>query len=251
VAERGATLRLVFTRDGYYETSCSLSAADDPIMTTPNGAWIVKGPFPVVLFAKDPHDSDLALHRCTLSCARYPDMEAVNLARMEQWRSQPIQPDGQPVANLPPGIFYITIEKGTLQPRNAAGDVAPVDVNLPARLTLHISGDDGGFVPIAPRLGYAPMQACEEAPASGYVPTLTFEQPRLREMRLVRADEIVGAHEYFCFRARGRYGKGSIAWDQTFFRDQNDPLPAEFRCTLLQSRQPGERRLISRNASSN
>jgi hypothetical protein len=49
----------------------------------------------------------------------------------------------------------------------------------------------------------------------------------------------------------GGYGKGWIAWNRTFARDQKNVLPAEFRAALLEARQAGDRTLVSRTASSN
>jgi|GEM_PF-6494066 len=89
-SERGATLDLTFTRDGYYDASYLMSAADGPIVTTPYGAWVVKGntSLPVVMYAREPRDSHLARRSDTLNCERYPKMKAVCLNRMTEWGIQ-------------------------------------------------------------------------------------------------------------------------------------------------------------------
>jgi len=223
VSERGATLDLSFTCDGYYHTSYSMSAADWPMVSTPYGAWNMKGVgvLPVVMYAMVPRDE-------------------MNLMIYEGRSSD--GPHNRPIS--------LEIEKGELRARNSAGDIDPVDVNLPAKVTLRVNGKEGGFVRVEPRFGYAPMQACEAAPESGYEPTLVIDRERLREMRLARGDDIVNGHEYFYFRSDGRYGKGMIAWSSTFARGEKEPRAAEFRYVLFQAREVGDRRLVSRRVIS-
>jgi len=262
IRERGKDLRLTFIRDGYHDASYSMSVYDGPIVTVshPNpircaavayvldGEWVVNEdvPLPVVMYARDSSDSNLAARISVLGCQSYPKimdgLDAIDLRKR-------LNIDWASVYQLPAGILHLTLEKGELQPRNAAGDIDPVDVNLPAKITLRINSDDGGFVPIKPQYGYAPLQTSEEAPDFGYMPALTIDQPRLREMRLASRKDFIGAHEYFYFRYNGHYGKGKIAWLETFARDKKTLRDTEFFYAIIMVREPGARRLISRTGA--
>ena len=72
-----------------------------------------------------------------------------------------------------PGCLFVTVTKAPPRVINEKGDVDPTEVNVPAKITLRVSGADGGFLGIQPQVGIPPLLA-GEAPAVGisYTPTL-------------------------------------------------------------------------------
>jgi hypothetical protein len=56
------------------------------------------------------------------------------------------------------------------------------------------------------------MATSDNAPDGSYSPQLTFDRDRLKAMRQASNDDIIGAHEYFFFRAGKHYGKGMFSW---------------------------------------
>ena len=234
VDERGSHLKLVFSRDGYANAEFNFVADEPGLVTTPSGAWPNRPGFPVVLYSKSFLGVDLASWSERVDCTDYPKSRAIDLRRDLERRDPMLQIDADAPPDRP-GIFYLTLTKGTPIPKNSHGDIEPVEVNLPERITLHITGDDGGFIRIDPQLGYAPMQNSATAPASGYQRELTIERNRLRTMRTARPDSILDAHEYFYFRANGHFGKGWISWSQWFSKDDKDIQPTSFNFALFQS----------------
>jgi hypothetical protein len=248
VQERGQNLNLDFTRDGYYDVSLKLNADDPKTVHSNLGDWPLVPDFPVVMMSRAGKDANLRNLDTTFDCAAYPRRPVLDLDRLATADASRIVYDfaGEDSGPARPGTLYLTLTREAPHPINAHGDLDPSDLNLPGEVTLHISGDDGGFVRIAPRVGYAPIQTSDTAPAEGYQPTFQILRDRLKEMRTGSAERVIESHEYFFFRAHGRFGKGLINWSRQRDRNALKPPPLSFRTAVWIQPQAGEINLRSR-----
>ncbi len=95
--------------------------------------------------------------------------------------------------------IYITVAQ------DAEGDIETFQElrwHFPARVTLHYTGEEGGFVPFVPNedADHAPPlpRQMKKAPEAGYVPEFTS----------IRGDNQL---RYFYFKAGGKYGRGELS----------------------------------------
>ena len=238
VAERGEQLHLVFTHAGYHPAEYNFQADEGGIIMTPQGCWRAAPHFPVVLYPDKP-EAFLRTWRGSINCADYPRVPSIDLqalagaANVLVMRNAEAARDVEEVARDRSGLLYLTLTGQTPVPINSQGELDAQDVNLPAEITLHITGTKNGFVPIAPKYGYAPFQACDTAPTEGYAPTLTLSRARLKEMRGAPMNLIVEPAEYFFFRVDDHYGKGSIMWNRRVDGKSKEIAPAVFYFALF------------------
>ena len=249
VNERGEDLHLTFALDGYHHAEYSFQARDADLVETPQGAWKNAPNFPVVLYPDKP-DANLKTWRGNINYAEYPRAQVIDLNAVGSLKGPTIVRSADEAAAAPDGTLYLTLTPQTPQPINNSGELDPADINLPAEVTLHITGAGNGFVRIVPKLGYAPIQASDTAPAEGYAPTLTIDRSRLKEMRKASMNLIIEPREYFFFRANGRYGKGWFSWSQRVDEKQKGIAPAIFGYALWIQPQAGDVNLTTYVASS-
>jgi hypothetical protein len=250
VEERGRELNLTFTRDGYYDAEYNFTASDAKYVSTPAGDWPNADNFPVVLISRQPPDAPLAAWSGDISYANYPRQPIIDFNTLESTTRNFSERSAEESNTLSSGLLFLTLVKEMPRAINSRGDVDPAEVNLPASVTLRISGQESGFVRIAPRLGYAPMQVSDTAPATGYTPEFVISRNRLREMRSSSRTRIMEAHEYFYFRFGNRCGKGFIAWQFQADPSRKEPLPLSFHYGFWLQRRPNDTSLISHQARS-
>ena len=112
----------------------------------------------------------------------------------------------------PPGLLLAKVVRQPLKTTGAERRVDPLDINLPASLTLQFSDPEGGFVPFAPSPGSGVFRQMGQAPENGYLPTLVLDSARLRKMRDNSVELIPERNVFFYFRAGGKYGKAIVTW---------------------------------------
>ncbi len=69
------------------------------------------------------------------------------------------------ITTIPPGYLYADVQRQPLRTTGADHSVDPLDINLPARLTLHFSDPDGVLFPLHPQPGQQHLPT--NGPSSG------------------------------------------------------------------------------------
>jgi hypothetical protein len=144
-------------------------------------------------------------------------------------------------ASPPSHTLYAVIERQPVKTTGPERRIDPLDLNLPARLSLRIADPDAGFVLFAPVAGSHPLAQMTQAPESGYLPELPLSEARLRQLRDPASNLILDRNDFFYFRARGQYGKGLVSWART--NDETGPLRL---FVAVQIQPDGSRNLASR-----
>lgn len=248
IEERGQSLYLEFTHPGFHKATYTLRAQNDDLISTSQGDWKLSSDLPIVLYPDKP-DATLLTWKGNINYTDYPRAKAINL---DQWGGRTVALVDWSLENLasaPASMFYLTLTPQAPTPLDAKGELDARDVNLPAEITLHVTGPDNGFVPMATKRGYAPLQASDTAPTNGYVPTLTISRARLKEMRSTSFGLATGHTEFFFFRANNRYGKGFICWSRRVEGLHSDIAPAEFYFGIWMQPQAGDLNLTSYTAT--
>jgi hypothetical protein len=206
---RGSDVTFTFKKDGYLDREYRMKADDENTVIAPEGEWPNAGGFPVVMQKAGAMDERLITWQRDIDYKDYPHQRAVKIdARSKGFLEIFVDAEGENMND----VIFLTLKKEPPRALNPKGDVDPTEVNLPGSITLNVKGKDAGFVRIETKLGYAPIQTSDEAPATDYAPQLTINRDRLKEMRAARQERIMEGKEYFFFRAAGHYGKGEISW---------------------------------------
>ncbi len=250
VDERGSTLKLTFSHDGYFDSEYDFNASDSKYVSTSSGDWPNSDGFPVVMISRAPNDEMLANWSGDINYSSYPRQPVIDLNTLEAYtRSFSERNADEPNASTS-GLLFLHMIKETPRAINSHGDIDPQEVNLPGSVTLHITGQNGGFVRIMPQLGYSPMQVSDAAPSNGYEPDFTISRSRLREMRSSPLSRIMEAHEYFFFRFANRFGKGFISWQYTLDPFSKQVQPVSFHYSFWLQRYANNPNLTSHQAKS-
>src|SRR5439155_1170733 len=118
-------------------------------------------------------------------------------------------------------IFAIPAADTTLiaqivrQPLKTTGPekkVDPLDINMPASITLELTSPNDGVIQFAPSPGSDPIEQMGQAPESGYTKTMVLDESRLKMLRDDKQDFVLDRNVIFFFHANGHYGKGIIHW---------------------------------------
>jgi hypothetical protein len=151
--------------------------------------------------------------------------------------------------NLAPGQavpahgLYAAIQRQPTRTTGPERAVDPLDLNLPAQLTFHISDPDAGFVGFQPQAGTTPLAQMNQAPEGPYAPEFTLDEKRLRTLRDATSKNVADRNEFFYFRADGKFGKAVVSWPRS--ADETGPL----RLSIALLIQPdGSRNLAVRSA---
>jgi hypothetical protein len=214
--DRGERLTFTFTRDGYQDAEFVLDAEDDKFVRTSLGKWPLGKHFNAVMFSAKGRDAELEKFNDSISYADYPMAASIALPNVatggQTGDVKYYGKDAEDATVYPAGTLYLTMSKEPPAATNSRGDVDPKDLEIPHHVTLHLPGKGSGFLRMDPRVGFHPIAASSQAPEGDYRHELTIDRERLKAMRLAAEDDILGAREYFFFRAGKRYGKGAIGW---------------------------------------
>ncbi len=202
---RSHRLQLQFHKRGYADREIEITMDD----IRSNGfIWPPTQQARVVLRRPSAKKTELRYLRDTITYDQLPKERAIDLARASSAEMSTIDL-GNP-ASIPAGTLYVEVETQPLQTHGPDNRVDPLDVGLPRRITLRISGPESGLLRFTPQLGCGPIEQMTEAPADGYQSGLTLDTPRLREMRKLakgsdrntRNNQNIGAWEFFWLRAQ-------------------------------------------------
>jgi hypothetical protein len=236
--ERGASMALSFERAGYRGRTITVMAtkmeqkADGQAL----GTWPRQKRVTVVMERVDAVFPRLIHADQSVAYPAGTGFRGIDLEHPEA-----LYVGASPAAHL----FYATLEGFDPPPSNMLPD--PPDRDLPKRMTFHLSDPDGGFVAYVPHFGQDVLGQMTEAPAAGYVPTLTLERRQLQKMRGWEEKE-TDLRLLFYFRAGGRFGKGMIAWDRRYVGNTYS-APLNLRYVLLMQPQAGDRDVRSSEAA--
>ena len=213
---RGSYTEFTFSKDGYQEAYFRLTAERPDDVYTRAGIWHKGEDFPVVLLSSRAPQAPLVRFNSSISYGDYPVADAIALPNLATNAAAGdvlyAGKDAEDPTVFPAGTLYATLDKEPPTALNAKGDIDLADLDIPSHVTLHLPGPQSGFITLAPRVGFHPIDTTDLAPAGGYVHELTFTRERLKEMRAGNQENIIEAHEYFLFRAGHYYGKGVFSW---------------------------------------
>jgi hypothetical protein len=112
----------------------------------------------------------------------------------------------------PPHNLTITVTKPPPVTSGQTRQIDPLDLNLPASITLHLDNPGDGLLPCTPKP--TTDLHSEPAPAGPYPHELTVDATRLREMRALTRKNAPHATEFFYFHVAGRDGLALFHWEQ-------------------------------------